>query len=92
MNQTDTISGQSNRIQVVDAFRGFAVMAIFLVHNIEHFISGIYPDPAAQPGWLNTLDKGVFSFVFALFQEKRMRFLRFFLASHFLFYLLSNRH
>lgn len=70
MNQTDTISGQSNRIQVVDAFRGFAVMAIFLVHNIEHFISGIYPDPAAQPGWLNTLDKGVFSFVFALFAGK----------------------
>lgn len=70
MSQTDTISGQSNRIQVVDAFRGFAVMAIFLVHNIEHFISGIYPDAAAQPGWLNALDKGIFSFVFSLFAGK----------------------
>lgn len=70
MNQTDTIPGQSNRISVVDAFRGFAVMAIFLVHNIEHFISGIYPDAATQPGWLNTLDKGVFSFVFSLFAGK----------------------
>ena len=70
MNQTDTIPGQSNRISVVDAFRGFAVMAIFLVHNIEHFISGIYPDAATQPGWLNALDKGVFSFVFSLFAGK----------------------
>lgn len=70
MNQTGTISRQSNRIQVVDAFRGFAVMAIFLVHNIEHFISGIYPDAAAQPAWLNTMDKGVFSFVFSLFAGK----------------------
>ena len=26
------------RIEVVDALRGFAVMAILLVHNLEHFI------------------------------------------------------
>ena len=26
------------RIEVVDALRGFAVMAIILVHNLEHFI------------------------------------------------------
>ncbi|WP_316821521.1 DUF418 domain-containing protein [Pedobacter gandavensis] len=70
MNLASTIPGQSNRIDVVDAFRGFAVMAIFLVHNIEHFISGIYPDPASQPDWLNALDKGVFSFVFSLFAGK----------------------
>lgn len=70
MNLTPTSPGQSNRIHVVDAFRGFAVMAIFLVHNIEHFISGIYPDANAQPGWLNTLDKGVFSFIFSLFAGK----------------------
>ena len=25
------------RIEVVDALRGFAVMAIILLHNIEHF-------------------------------------------------------
>lgn len=70
MNLNSTIPGQTNRIHVVDAFRGFAVMAIFLVHNIEHFISGIYPDAATQPGWLNALDKGVFSFVFSLFAGK----------------------
>lgn len=26
------------RIEVVDVLRGFAVMAIILVHNLEHFI------------------------------------------------------
>ncbi|WP_316750670.1 DUF418 domain-containing protein [Pedobacter gandavensis] len=70
MNLNSTMPGQSNRIHVVDAFRGFAVMAIFLVHNIEHFISGIYPDAASQPGWLNNLDKGVFTVVFSLFAGK----------------------
>lgn len=30
------------RIEVVDALRGFAVMAILLVHNLEHFIFPVY--------------------------------------------------
>ena len=30
---------KSPRIEVVDALRGFAVMAIMLLHNIEHFNS-----------------------------------------------------
>ncbi len=39
---------KSRRIEVVDALRGFAVMAIILVHNIEHFIFPVYPHrPAA---------------------------------------------
>jgi uncharacterized protein len=58
------------RIEVVDALRGFAVMAILLVHSLEHFIFPVYPDPAIQPGWLNTLDQGVLSVVFALFAGK----------------------
>ena len=38
------------RIESVDALRGFAVMAIVLVHNLEHFIYPVYPtDP---PAWL----------------------------------------
>lgn len=37
------------RIEVVDALRGFAVMAILLVHNLEHFIFPVYPDAALQP-------------------------------------------
>ena len=45
----------SSRIESVDALRGFAVMAIVLVHNLEHFIYPVYPtDP---PAWLATLDR-----------------------------------
>lgn len=58
------------RIEVVDALRGFAVMAILLVHSLEHFIFPVYPDPADMPGWLNVLDQGVLDVVFALFAGK----------------------
>ena len=46
---------QSPRIEVVDALRGFAVMAIILVHNLEHFIFPVYP--THTPGWLDALDQ-----------------------------------
>src|SRR5699024_12198124 len=55
------------RIDAVDALRGFAVIAILLVHSVEHFIFPVYPDPEAIPNWLNILDEGVFSVVFSLF-------------------------
>ena len=58
------------RIEVVDALRGFAVMAILLAHSIEHFIFPVYPDAASQPGWLNILDTGVFTVTFSLFAGK----------------------
>lgn len=58
------------RIEVVDALRGFVVMAILLVHSLEHFIFPVFPDPAEQPGWLNILNEGVFSVVFSLFAGK----------------------
>lgn len=58
----------STRIEVVDALRGFAIMAILLVHSLEHFIYPVYPmDP---PSWLETLDQGVFNILFALFAGK----------------------
>lgn len=59
---------KSPRIEVVDALRGFAVMAIILVHNLEHFIFPVYP--ADSPAWLNILDQGVFNGVFSLFAGK----------------------
>ena len=40
---------------MVDALRGFAVMAILLVHNLEHFIFPVYPENS--PAWLNALDQ-----------------------------------
>lgn len=62
------LSEKSPRIEVVDALRGFAVMAILLVHNLEHFIFPVYP--AAQPAWLEVLNDGAFHITFSLFAGK----------------------
>lgn len=62
------LSKKMPRIEVVDALRGFAVMAILLVHNLEHFIFPVYP--TEQPGWLNILNEGVFNVTFTLFAGK----------------------
>ena len=37
------LSEKLPRVEVVDALRGFAVMAILLVHSLEHFIFPVYP-------------------------------------------------
>lgn len=58
------------RLEVVDALRGFAVMAILLVHSLEHFIFPVYPDASTFPGWLFILNEGVFSITFSLFAGK----------------------
>ena len=59
---------KNTRIETVDALRGFAVMAIVLVHNLEHFIFPVYPENT--PAWLNVLDQGVLNVVFSLFAGK----------------------
>lgn len=64
------LAGKTSRIEMVDALRGFAVIAIVLIHSVEHFIYPVYPDPATQPAWLNILDQGVFSIVFSLIAGK----------------------
>ena len=74
------------RIEVVDALRGFAVMAIILVHNLEHFIFPVYP--ADSPLWLNVLDQGVFNTVFSLFAGKAYAI--FALLFGLTFYIQSN--
>ena len=61
---------KSPRVEVVDALRGFAVLAILCVHHVEHFIYPVYPDPATLPSWLNVLNEGVFTVVFGLFAGK----------------------
>ena len=47
------------RIEVVDALRGFAVMAIILLHNIEHFNLYSFPEPAND--FMAALDQGVWA-------------------------------
>lgn len=48
---------KSPRIEVVDALRGFAVMAIMLLHNIEHF--NFYDFPTASSAFMEAMDKGI---------------------------------
>lgn len=67
--QQQTLS-KTPRLEVVDALRGFAVLAILLVHNLEHFIFPVYPPVADQPAWLNILNDGIFSITFSLFAGK----------------------
>lgn len=77
---------KTSRIEVVDALRGFAVMAIFLVHSLEHFIFPVYP--TSSPGWLNVLDQGVFCTIFSLFAGKSYAI--FALLFGFTFYVQCN--
>lgn len=77
---------KSPRIEVVDALRGFAVLAIILVHNLEHFIFPVYP--TEPPAWLNVINQGVFSSVFALFAGKAYAI--FALLFGFTFYIQTN--
>lgn len=77
---------KSPRIEVIDALRGFAVMAILLVHSIEHFIFPVYPTDS--PEWLNILDQGVFTSIFSLFAGKAYAI--FAILFGFTFYIQQN--
>ncbi|MCM1109924.1 MAG: DUF418 domain-containing protein [Clostridium sp.] len=58
------------RIDVADALRGFAVMAIILLHSVEHFNFYSFPDTAGQSLWLDFTDKAVWNSLFFLFGGK----------------------
>ncbi|UGQ47778.1 DUF418 domain-containing protein [Massilia endophytica] len=58
----------SNRLELVDAVRGFALVSIMLLHNIEHF--DLYHVPQGLPAWLATLDKWIWDAAFFLFGGK----------------------
>ena len=57
-----------SRIQLVDALRGFAILAILLLHNIEHF--DFYYVPGNLPAWMVVLDKWIWDSLFFLFGGK----------------------
>lgn len=65
MNQT---LKSPQRLGVVDALRGFALLAIVLIHNIEHY--NLFFMPEFLPDWLKTLDQYVWETVFFLFAGK----------------------
>lgn len=56
------------RVEVVDALRGFAVMAIILLHNIEHF--NLYQFPESANDLMAAMDQGIWATLFFLFSGK----------------------
>jgi len=57
-----------SRLQVVDALRGFAIVSIMLLHNIEHFDFMFWPENL--PVWMVSLDKGIMGTMYFLFGGK----------------------
>lgn len=72
MTQTQTPPGlrRHARVDVADVLRGFAVMAIILLHSIEHFNFYSFPDTSGQPAWLNFCDKAIWNGLFFAFGSK----------------------
>ena len=75
-----------SRLHVVDALRGFALVAILLLHNLEHF--DYYYLPENLPVWMKTLDKGIWDTLFFLFAGKSYAI--FALLFGLTFYIQSN--
>lgn len=61
---------QHQRVDVADVLRGFAVLAIILIHSVEHFNFYQFPDPATRGGWLAFIDKSVWDSLFFMFAGK----------------------
>lgn len=58
----------TSRLHAVDALRGLAVVAILLLHNLEHF--DIYFKPEALPARMKLVDDYVWDSLFFLFASK----------------------
>lgn len=61
-------SSESSRIDVVDALRGFTIISIMLLHNIEHF--DLYYFPEILPDWIKAADSVIWNSLFFLFGGK----------------------
>lgn len=61
-------NGPTQRLEVVDALRGFALLAIVLLHNLEHY--NIFSDNISQPDWLNSIDVFLCDAIYFLFAGK----------------------
>lgn len=58
----------NKRFEVVDALRGFAIISIMLLHNLEHF--DFYYTPANLPPVIQHADKIIWATLFFLFSGK----------------------
>ncbi len=61
----------TERLGVVDALRGFALLAIVLLHNLEHY--NLFFMPENVPAWLQTIDKYAWDTIFSCLRERLMR-------------------
>jgi uncharacterized protein len=62
------MNSNPSRLIVVDALRGFAIVSIMLLHNIEHFDFMYWPNNL--PTWMVSLDKGIMDTMYFLFGGK----------------------
>ena len=76
----------NQRISAIDSLRGFAVMGIMLLHNIEHF--NYYSFPKTELPWLRSLDSNIWDMMFFTFSGKAYAI--FALLFGFTFYLQSH--
>lgn len=80
------LSETKDRIQAVDALRGFAVLGIMLLHNIEHF--NFYSFPTAPSSFIAATDRSIWDLLFFVFSGKAYAI--FALLFGFTFYLQSR--
>jgi len=59
---------QNKRLDVVDSLRGFALLAIVLLHNLEHY--NLFFLPEYLPSWLISLDSKIWDTTFFLLAGK----------------------
>ena len=64
----DNRINKTERFEIGDALRGFAIFAILMVHCMEHFMYFVFPENSPQ--WVTIIDKGVFEVIFTLFAGK----------------------
>ncbi|MCM1292782.1 MAG: DUF418 domain-containing protein [Bacteroides sp.] len=60
---------KSYRLEVVDALRGFALLAIVLLHNLEHY-NIFYSEDLILPGWVEMAGNRLSEFIYFLFAGK----------------------
>lgn len=58
----------TERLGIVDALRGFALLAIVLLHNLEHY--NLFFMPESIPAWLKVVDQYAWDAMFFLFAGK----------------------
>lgn len=61
-------SGNTSRLEVVDALRGFALLAIVLLHNLEHY--NVFYGDLSQVPWLARINEWATDVVYFLFAGK----------------------